>query len=328
MPDGDVEVVVVGGGSAGVAAARRLQQASISCLLVEARSRLGGRAWTVKDANGRALDLGCGWLHSADRNPWVGVAQEHGFLIDKTPPPWMHRPLKVSFPSAEHDDFRKAFGEFYARLHDAAQRETDAAASTLLDPASRWNDLINAMSTYISGAELERISVKDLNRYRSTDANWRVAEGYGALISAHGADLPAVLDCPVSAIDHSGKRLRIETARGAIAADRVIVTVSSAILAAERIKFVPALPKKIQAAHGLPLGLADKLFISLDKAEEFAASVQLFGHTDRVATAGYHVRPFGWPIIEAYFGGTLAANLEVGGRVRFSISPLPSSSAC
>ena len=90
-------------------------------------------------------------------------------------------------------------------------------------------------STYISGAELDRISVKDLDRYHSTDVNWRVIEGYGTLISKHGAALPQMLDCPVSAIDHSGKRLRIDTGKGAIAADQVIVTVPSAVLAAERI---------------------------------------------------------------------------------------------
>jgi len=317
MSSSDVDVVVVGGGAAGVAAARRLGQASIRCLLVEARPRLGGRAWTVHDSGRRALDLGCGWLHSADRNPWVGVAEEQGAAIDKTPPPWMHRPLEASFPSSEHADFRRAFAEFYARLDEAAQGGTDAAASTLLDPASRWNALLNAMSTYISGAELDRISLKDLDRYQSTDVNWRVVDGYGTLISAYGADVPLLLDCPVSAIDHSGKRLKIETSKGAIAADQIVVTVPSAILAAERIQFVPALPEKVQAAHGLPLGLADKLFISLENAEEFETSVRLFGHTDRVATAGYHIKPFGWPIIEAYFGGCCAAALEAGGMAAF-----------
>ena len=43
----DIETVVVGGGAAGIAAARRLHQAGIKCLVVEARPRLGGRAWTI-----------------------------------------------------------------------------------------------------------------------------------------------------------------------------------------------------------------------------------------------------------------------------------------
>ncbi|MGB7034021.1 MAG: NAD(P)/FAD-dependent oxidoreductase, partial [Xanthobacteraceae bacterium] len=294
-----------------------LAQTALRCLLVEARPRLGGRAWTVHDTAGHALDLGCGWLHSADRNPWVGVAQAEGLSLDEAPPPWMSRPLARSFPSAEHADFRKAFSDFYERLDEAAQREGDAPASRLLDPSSRWNALLNATSTYISGAELDRISLKDLDRYHPTDVNWRVIEGYGTLISKHGAALPQMLDCPVSAIDHSGKRLRIDTAKGAITADQAIVTVPSAVLAAERIGFTPALPDKIGAARGLPLGVDDKLFVALDGAEEFDVSVRVFGHTDRVATAGYHLRPFGWPIIECYFGGCCAAELERGGEAAF-----------
>jgi monoamine oxidase len=318
MPDHDIEIVVIGGGAAGVAAARRLTAASVPCLLVEARPRLGGRAWTVLDDNSHALDLGCGWLHSADRNPWVGVAERQGLAIDKTPPPWMDKqPLEVNFSRAEYDSFRSAFGKFYQRLEQAAQRATDAPASILLERDNRWNPLIDAMSTYISGAELDRVSLKDLDNYDNTSVNWRVRKGYGTLISAYGADLPMMLDCPVTGIDHSGKRLKVQTSKGAITADRVIVTVPSAILAAERIQFDPPLANKIEAARGLPLGLADKLFMSLAQAEEFQPSVRVFAHKDRAATAGYHIRPFGWPMIETYFGGRCAAALEAGGDAAF-----------
>ena len=318
MPTDDVEVVVVGGGAAGVAAAKRLREASIRCLLVEARPRLGGRAFTVIDGAGFALDLGCGWLHSADHNPWVGVAEARGFIIDKTPPPWMNRPpLEVNFPPAEYDGFRDAFGEFYDRVEEIARRGTDMPAAAALEAGNRWNPLIDAMSTYISGAELDRVSLIDLDNYHNSGVNWRVREGYGTLVRAHGAGIPAILDCPVDRIDHGGRRLIVHTGKGEIATDRVIVTVPTAILAAERIRFTPALANKIEAARGLPLGLADKLFMALADAEEFPPTTRLFAHKDRAATAGYHFRPFGWPMIEAYFGGACAAELEAGGDAAF-----------
>jgi monoamine oxidase len=317
MPDSDVEVVVVGGGAAGVAAAKRLCRASIRCLLVEARPRLGGRAYTVTDQSGFTLDLGCGWLHSADRNPWVRVAEEEGAAIDKTPPPWQRRTLEFGFPRAAQNEFQEAMGEFFARLEQAAQSDTDVAAATLLEPGGRWNGLINSVGTYISGGDLDRLSVKDFDRYEDSGVNYRVFKGYGALIGDYGADVPMMLDCPVSAIDHRGQRLRIETSKGDIAADQVIVTIPSAVLAAERIVFTPALPEKIAAARGLPLGLADKLFISLDSAEEFEKETRLFGRTDRKGTGGYHLRPFGRPMIEAYFAGGLAAQLEANGKSAF-----------
>jgi monoamine oxidase len=317
MPSSDVDVVIVGGGAAGIAAGRRLHRAAVGCLIVEARPRLGGRALTVTDGSGFALDLGCGWLHSADRNPWVAVAKEQGASIDKTPPPWGRPSLEVNFPRSEQKDFQDAIGSFFERLGHVDQNKADVSAATFLNPDCRWNGLINALSTFISGAEWDRVSAKDFDRYDDSGVNWRVIEGYGAIISAGAANLPAMLDCPVRAIDHQGRRLRIETAKGAIAADQVIVTVPSALIAAERIAFTPALPEKTKAAQGLPLGLADKLFLSLDGAEEFENDVRLFGHTDREATAGYHFRPFGRPQIEAYFGGRLASALEADGEGAF-----------
>ena len=78
MTNSETEVAIIGGGAAGIAAGRRLRKAGIDCLVIEARARLGGRAWTVIDQSGFALDIGCGWLHSADRNPWTKIAASPG----------------------------------------------------------------------------------------------------------------------------------------------------------------------------------------------------------------------------------------------------------
>ena len=83
-------------------------------------------------------------------------------------------------------------------------------------------------------------------------------------------------------------------------------------------RFIPPLAKKIEAAAGLPLGLADKLFLSLAQPEEFEKESRLFGRIDRSETGVYHVRPFGRPQIEGYFGGRLAAHLEAGGMAAFA----------
>jgi monoamine oxidase len=313
----DVEVAVVGAGAAGIAAARRLAEESIRCLLIEARPRLGGRAWTVVDASGFAMDLGCGWLHSADRNPWVAVARELNIAIDTSPPSWARPSPAVGFPLAEQHEFSQAMDEFFTRLERVEERESDLPASAYLDPASRWKNLIVAVGTYISGAEFDRVSAKDLNRYADSHLNWRAYGGLGALISAAGAHLPCVLDCPVTGIDHRGRRLKIETAKGTVTADQVIVAIPTTILAAERLAFTPALADKTAAARGLPLGLADKFFMSLDGAEEFENDTRIFGRTDRVGTGAYQFRPEGAPRIEAYFGGTCAMELEAGGDGAF-----------
>ena len=317
MADSNTEVIIVGGGAAGLAAARRLQKAAIRCLVIEARPRLGGRAWTVIDQSRHALDLGCGWLHSADRNPWSTIAQAQRRSIDKTPPPWKRPSLAIGFPLADQREFLKAQDALDKRLDRATEQTADSAASAFLEAGNRWNSLMDAVSTYYSGAELHRVSALDLARYQDTGVNWRVVEGYGATVAACGADLPVVLECPVRRIDHSGKRLRIETAKGVITADHAIVTLPTSVLADDKVQFTPALPDKTEAAAGLPLGLADKLFLSLDGAEEFEPDSRLFGRTDRSKTATYHLRPLGRPRIETYFGGALAWELEAEGEHAF-----------
>jgi monoamine oxidase len=316
MINSETEVAIIGGGAAGIAAGRRLREASIDCLVIEARPRLGGRAWTVTDQSGFALDLGCGWLHSADRNPWLKVAEGQGHTIDKTQPPWTKPALPIGFSPAEQHDFSNAMDRFHERV-EAAAKGPDVAAAALLAPDDRWNNLIVAVGTYISGAELDHISAHDFANYDDNGVNWRVAEGYGATIAACGDDLPVALDCPVHRIDLSGQRLKIKTAKGVITADQAIVTLPSAVLADAEQLFTPALPDKTQAARGLPLGLADKLFLSLERAEEFDPDSRLFGATDRSATAAYYLRPFGRSQIEAYFGGQLALDLEAQGERAF-----------
>jgi monoamine oxidase len=313
----DTEVAIIGGGAAGIGAARRLHDAGVRCLVIEARARLGGRAWTSREHNGYALDLGCGWLHSAERNPWIKIAERQGHTIDRTPPPWMRLSLGNGFPPDEQRAFIAAQGAFYDRLDQAGEAEPDRPASALLEPNGRWNNLIGAVSTYVTGAEPDQVSIIDFARYEDDGVNWRVVEGLGTAIAAHAADVPTVLDCAVDCIDHSGTRLAIETARGTITADCAIITVPSPLLAQEAVRFRPALPGKTEAAAGLPLGLADKLFLSLAQPEEFPPDSRLFGRTDRTATATYHMRPFGRPLIECYFGGRNAADLERGGQAAF-----------
>ncbi|MGH8515525.1 MAG: flavin monoamine oxidase family protein, partial [Gammaproteobacteria bacterium] len=193
----------------------------------------------------------------------------------------------------------------------------DVAAAEFLEPGGRWNALINAISSYVSGAELDRVSARDLARYDDSGVNWRVVEGYGRVIATHGREANVQLGCSVRQIDRRGKRLRVVTAKGTLTADAVIITLPTNVIAEETDLFTPALPEKAEAAAGLPLGFADKLFLLLSGQEDFEADSRLFGATQRSGTAAYHVRPFGRPQIEAYFGGALAKELEAGGQSAF-----------
>jgi len=312
----ETEVAVIGAGAAGIAAARRLADAGVPCLLIEARNRLGGRAYTVNHG-GQGIDLGCGWLHSAESNPLVAIAEAQGRTVDRSLPSWARPALERNFPPADQRAFQQAMAAFFERLSLLAEADADVPCAAAFEPGGRWNGLIGAVISYISGGDAARVSARDFENYAGTDVNWRVAEGYGTLIAAEAHDLDIALGTAVERIDRSGRTLRIETGRGAIAARRAIVTLPTNIVAAREDLFHPALPEKTEAASALPLGLADKLYLTLEHAEEFGRDTRLFGRIDTRDTATYTLCPQGRPLIEGYFGNGLASELERGGVAAF-----------
>lgn len=308
----EFDIVVIGAGAAGIAAGKRLAAANARAVILEARQRLGGRAWTMPTTIGKPVDLGCEWLHSADINPWTEIAEGMGFELDRTPPNWTNR-IALHDGDAAYRDWlaaRDALEDAYER---ASRLPRDERASDLLPLNGRWNALFNAISTWANGAPLDKVSVKDRQNYDNTDTNWRVLEGYGALISAYAAGLPVRYDTVVTQIDHRGRDLRLVTSRGDVRAKVAIVTVSTNLIAEESLRFTPALPAIVAAAAGLPCGVANKLFLALEGDEPHGTYLHLIGRTDRTDTGNYQLRPHRWPMIAAYFGGDLSVRLEKEG---------------
>src|SRR5262249_34991219 len=173
------------------------------------------------------------------------------------------------------------------------------------------------ISTYVNGVELDRASVRDSAAYEDSGVNWRIKEGYAAPIAAYAKPLPIAIGCVARVIDHSARTLRIETSLGTLSARAAVSTVPTATIAEETLRFTPALFEKTEAAAGLPLGLADKAFLSLADGERFPSESRIFGRVHELGAANYHLRPFGRPVIEVYFGGKLARELEKEGRDAF-----------
>lgn len=306
----DIDVAIIGAGAAGLAAARTLEGSGLSVLVLEARDRIGGRGHTIILPGDIPFDVGCGWLHSADKNPFVAIAEQLNFEVDRNRPPWREQNDDRGFPARERAEFIAALDAFYDRAEQASENDSDSAASNYLEPGNRWNPMIDAISTYVNGCELDQVSIYDMDAYEDTEVNWRVRRGYGALIAAYGAPCPVSLGTQVTLIDHSGARIRIETSRGTLTAGKVIVTAPTNLLANESIRFHPALPAKVSAAAGLPLGLADKVMLALDGPNDFPKDGSLRAATMRTAMGTYHLRPFGQACIEGFFGGRFAQELE------------------
>ena len=336
-----------------------MHDAGEDVLLVEAKDRLGGRARSVAlssmmsregergvahaphaqgSSEGRSdpalpdwvpasagtqgkVDLGCGWLHSARRNPWTRIAEATGFTVDRSPANWRTQWRDLGFPPAEQDAAHAA----YARFNDAALAALDGPDRPLSDfvvADDPWRPMIDSISGYANGAPLAQVSLHDWAAYEeaSTDDNWAVREGYGTLIVAQANGVPVRLGTPVTRIDHRGRRLRIDTAAGMIEADRVIVALPTTAYA--RLVFDPPLPAKQHAAAALPLGLADKAFTLVDRPD-WPANAHLTGNPHINCTASHRLSPFGLPVVESFFGGACAEALEDEGAANaFAIDEL------
>lgn len=308
----DWDFVIVGGGAAGVAAARRVADAKRSVLIVEASTRLGGRAHTVV-RSGLPLDLGCGWLHSAQHNPWARVAEQAGFTIDRDLPRWMDQWRDLGFSREEQREAAHAFHAFEQRMRDAPPPSD--RAGDLIDPGGKWNAYLETLSGVINGAGLDRLSVADYLAYMdaATDTDWRVTDGYGTLVAAHAAGLPTAMGTCVASIDTDGKRLSIETSRGRLTAGHAIITVSTNVLASGAIGLPKAFTDIQHAASRLPLGDADKLFFEVEDPELLPSDGHLMGNPRASHTGTYTLRPFGRPIIECMVGGETARTLCAAG---------------
>lgn len=299
---------MIGAGAAGIAAARRLVGAGVATLVIEARDRIGGRAHTIAGAND-VIDLGCEWLHSADINPLVQVARECGFTVDEGTPNWGGH-VGRNFPKRDQAEYRAASEAFWDALEKAAEDGiADRPASSFLQPNGRWNALIQTISTYYNGTELENVSIVDLGRYEDTGVNWTIREGYGAMLAGAGRNLPVALKCAAQRIDHSGARVKVETNRGTIEARAVIVSVPTPLIASGALSFHPALPDKRNAAANLPLGLADKIFFEITGGFD-GSEGHLYGATDSIETISFDISPRGRPLVAGFLGGEFARRLE------------------
>lgn len=315
------DVLVIGAGAAGIAAARHLHEAGVATLLIEARDHVGGRARTVHHA-GAALDLGCGWLHSARRNSWTAVARAAGFTIATDTANWSEQWRDLGYPPEDQAAFALAWNAWEARARAAADGP-DQPLSAFVTPDDRWRPLLDALSGYINGANLSDVSVHDWLAYEdaATDENWALREGYGTLVAQHADGVPLRLNTAASHVDHGGHHLCVTTTAGTITARLVVVAVPTPVLADERLRFTPALPDKHAAAAALPLGIADKAFIAVDRPE-WPHDAHLIGDSHRACTASHRLSPFGWPVIESFFGGDCADRLEDGDAAAFAIDEL------
>lgn len=310
MPD----IVVIGAGAAGLAAARRLRTLGVSFVVLEARPRIGGRAFTDTGTLGAPVDLGSHWLHSPALNPLTPLADRYGIRVDRSPGP-AHLAVDGRLLSgAELASAEAGIDDGFTRI--AASRDGDDGAVSDLVPDGPWSRLFEAAFLAKQGVPPSQSSILDFARYVWEGDDWPVLDGLGTLVARHARSVPVELETPATRIAWHGRaHVSVETPRGAIGAGAVIVTVPTGVLAGGALRFDPPLPGwKLQAIGDLPMGSCNKLSLGL-AGNPFgdAAGPVLMAGSGADRSVEFLLREDGCDIVTMMVNGPFAKDLAAAG---------------
>ena len=263
---GETDLAIIGAGAAGIAAARKVAAAGRRFALIEASDRVGGRCVTDNRIFGVPFDRGAHWVRMPDINPLAKLAARTGLDLYPAPPGQKLRIGRRNAREGEMEDYLATIVRANRAIQDAARGKVDVACMQALPKdLGEWRPAVEfVLGPFACGKNLDELSAVDFARSLERDVDAFCRQGFGALLARLAADLPVQLNVPVMRMHSARNFVEIETARGRINARAAIVTVSTGVLEAGKIKFAPDLPKRhTDAIAKLSLGSYDHVALEL-----------------------------------------------------------------
>ena len=319
------DVIIIGAGVAGLAAAAALRQAGRSCVVLEASQRVGGRAHTVLVGDD-TFDLGATWLHDADRNKLADLASAAGDTLTDADAARSRITLIDGQPGTAEDEYayNRAAQLFDTACHARAAQEPDISLSDAIadlrdDP---WMATIETWeAAQIAAADPRRLSVRDWSANDLIGRNLWVQGGIGTLVERRLAPLAGAirLGCKATRIAWDGPGVTVQTSQGTLQAHSCIVTVSVGVLAADGITFDPPLPDSHRSAiDALPMGLLTKIALHVPNGDRLGlapgTSIRRRLSRPLEPIMSLHAWPAGASHIAGFVGGPVAWDLARGGE--------------
>jgi monoamine oxidase len=261
---GQVDVAIIGAGAAGIAAARRVAAAGRPFALIEASNRIGGRCLTDTRSFGAPFDRGAHGIRMADVNPVVKAAAKANFEIYPAPRNQKIRIGRRNARESELEEFLALHVRSVRAIADSARGKTDVSGAQVLPKdLGAWRPTIEfLLGPGECAKDLAEVSAWDFAKSADRDSAF-CRQGYGTLLARAAGGIPVQLSTPATAIEWD-KRLQVQTPKGTITARAIIVTVSTTVLAAGKIKFSPELPKRhLDAVAQLKLGTYERIALDL-----------------------------------------------------------------
>lgn len=264
-PPREADIVVIGAGAAGIAAARRIMAANRKVIVVEATNQIGGRCQTDISSFDVPFDRGARWMHNPETNSMIRLARAAGFEITTAPSGQKIRIGRRNARPGETEELLATLVRASRAIDDASRRGDVSCAAVLPKDLGDWADTAEfVLGANFSGKDLKDVSVVD--RARAQDRSTAIAcrQGLGTLIAKLGEQVPLSLSTPASRISWSKRDVMVDTPGGKIVARAAVITVSSNVLVAGNIKFDPDIPKRtLDAAAKLSLGSYDRIALQI-----------------------------------------------------------------
>ncbi|HEX5777259.1 MAG TPA: NAD(P)/FAD-dependent oxidoreductase [Xanthobacteraceae bacterium] len=313
----DIDVAIVGAGSAGLNAARTLMAAGKSVVVLEAMNRPGGRAYTESDTLGLPFDWGCAWIHSADRNPYLPLAKEWGFTLAQH-----HDSVdRIYFGDRRFSDgemlrMKRAYNEIVDANAKAARSRDGAVSSVRAIRTPEEQAAASYIGPMDMAVDLDELAIRDYDEQAELEPNYLVREGFGSVVRRLADGVPVSLETPVRRVRYDGPGVVVETDNGNVSARACIVTASTGALRSGTIAFDPVLPvAKQQAIADLPMGMLMKIPLMLD-GERFGLKPfeDLLCEQASNQDIYFLAFPFDFNLMIGFVGGNFGWEMSAAGR--------------
>jgi monoamine oxidase len=263
-PSPDFDVAIVGAGAAGIAAARKIAAAGRKFVLLEAADHVGGRCITDMRTLSVPYDRGAHWIHVPDLNPVTKLAPRRGIEVYPAPQSQKVRIGRRYAREGELEDFLTLRVRANRAIADAARKGDVPCAQALPNDLGDWRAAVEfVLGPFGCGKDLAQVSAVDFAKSAERDADAFCRQGLGTLLAALAQGIPVELSTPATAID-TRRNVAVETPKGTITARAAIITVSTNVIGAAAIKFMPELASRHRDAFGkLSLGSYDHIALEL-----------------------------------------------------------------